>query len=127
METHVRLLAILQIVLNLLGLLFAAAVLIIMTGVSVVTYHPTGFHGGPPTTWLAIVGCAVSCFLILLSAPGFLAGVGLLRYRPWARALSIILHIMGLFSIPFGTILGIYGLWVLLHRETTELFEENSV
>jgi hypothetical protein len=31
-------------------------------------------------------------------------------------------HPVHLFSIPFGTALGIYGLWVLLRRETEPLF-----
>jgi len=36
--------------------------------------------------------------------------------------LAIILSVIHLLSIPFGTALGIYGLWVLLQRETEPLF-----
>jgi hypothetical protein len=36
--------------------------------------------------------------------------------------LTIILSVIHLFSVPFGTALGIYGLWVLLQQETEPLF-----
>ena len=56
------------------------------------------------------------------TAPSLIAGVGLLYFKPWARVLTIILSVIHLFSVPFGTALGIYGLWVLLQRETEPLF-----
>jgi sec-independent protein translocase protein TatA len=37
--------------------------------------------------------------------------------------LTIILSVIHLFSVPFGTVLGIYGLWMLLQRETEPLFQ----
>jgi hypothetical protein len=33
-----------------------------------------------------------------------------------------VLSALNLISIPFGTLLGIYGLWVLLNKETEALF-----
>ena len=36
----------------------------------------------------------------------------------------IVLSAINLINIPFGTVLGIYGLWVLLTRETELLFRE---
>jgi len=44
---------------------------------------------------------------------GAIAGWGLLDRRPWARTLAIVLGVLALFDIPFGTALGIYTLWVL--------------
>jgi len=60
--------------------------------------------------------------LLLRLRPSIIAGVGLLHFKPWARVLAIILSVIHLFSVPFGTALGIYGLWVLLQRETESLF-----
>ncbi len=51
-----------------------------------------------------------------------IAGVGLLCSKPWARVLTITLSVIHLFSVPFDTALGIYGLWALLQRETEPLF-----
>ena len=64
------------------------------------------------------VGIGIACFLIVLSLPGIIAGFGLLKFRPWARILAIILGALHLLSFPFGTALGVYALVVLLHNET---------
>jgi len=61
--------------------------------------------------------------LLILSLPGIIAGVGLLKFRPWARIVAIILGALHLLSFPFGTALGVYTLIVLLNPETVALFE----
>ena len=54
-------------------------------------------------------------------APGFIAGLGLLRGLPWARTVLIILSVLILFAIPIGTALGAFGLWVLLGKDSKQL------
>ena len=49
---------------------------------------------------------------------GLMAGWGLLERQPWARMLAIILGVLSLLNMPFGTALGIYTLWVLLPRDS---------
>lgn len=68
------------------------------------------------------VGIGIACFLIVISLPGILAGIGLLKFRPWARILAIILGAMHLLSFPLGTALGVYALVVLLNDETSAAF-----
>ena len=68
------------------------------------------------------IGTLVFVILLAISLPGILAGFGLLHFKPWARILTLILSAFELFSIPFGTALGIYGFWVLLKPETKMLF-----
>jgi hypothetical protein len=53
--------------------------------------------------------------------------VGLLKFQPWARVLTIVLCAINLLNVPFGTALGIYGLWVLLNSETEQLFAARRV
>ena len=48
--------------------------------------------------------------------------IGLLRYSEWARILGIVLAAISLPGVPFGTAMGVYGLWVLLNAETVRLF-----
>jgi hypothetical protein len=60
--------------------------------------------------------------ITLLELPGLAAGWGLLTYRPWARPLNIACSIFDLFSIPIGTAVGAYSLWVMFRPETVELF-----
>ena len=46
----------------------------------------------------------------------------MLSFKPWARILGIVLSALHLLNVPFGTAVGIYGLWALLNRETEALF-----
>src|SRR5512140_3254831 len=50
-------------------------------------------------------------------------GVALRRHREWGRAVAMVLAILNLIVIPFGTALGIYALWVLAQDEIRPLFE----
>ncbi len=125
METHVKVLGLLYIVLGAIGLLAAFALLVIVGGVAGIV----GATAVPddPDAWIAlpilgIVGTALFFFLVLMSLPGIVAGVGLLKFRSWARLLAIVLSILNLLFFPLGTVLGIYGLWVLLSRDSEPLF-----
>ena len=68
------------------------------------------------------VGTFIASILAVLAVPGLIAGIGLLNLRPWARLLGLILSFINLLHIPLGTILGIYGIWVLLNDEASALF-----
>ena len=63
-------------------------------------------------------------FLVaVLSIPGVVAGVGLLKRRRWARILVLVLGFISLFSFPpVGTALGVYTLWALFRKETAQLY-----
>ena len=61
--------------------------------------------------------------MLTLSLPGIIGGVGLLKRHPWARILTIVLSVLHLINVPFGTLLSLYGLWVLMARDTEALFE----
>jgi hypothetical protein len=55
---------------------------------------------------------------VLFSAlAGLAAGWGLFQRLPWARPLALVVNTLGIVSFPFGTLLGIYTLWVLLPRQ----------
>ena len=42
--------------------------------------------------------------------------------RPYGRILALALSVLNLLVLPFGTALGIYGLWALLTEEGRRLF-----
>src|SRR5205823_11857801 len=60
--------------------------------------------------FIGITGAALVGFLLVLSLPGIVTGVGLLQRRPWARIAGIALSVLGLMAMPIGTIVGVYGL-----------------
>ena len=71
---------------------------------------------------VGLIGGILVMLVFTLSLPDIIAGIGLLKHRPWARILMIVVSVLNLINIPFGTLLGIYGLWVLLSQNTAPLF-----
>src|SRR5438093_9451227 len=112
MQTHVKVLAVLHIVFGALGVLIGLGVFAVMGGVAGLVHMDGDPDSAAVVPLLGIIGAFVLVILLVLSVPGIIAGVGLLSYQPWARILAIV-SVLDLLSIPFGTALGIYGLWVL--------------
>lgn len=127
MQTHVKVLAALFIVFGALGVLAALGLMAIFGG----TMGIVGAAGDEEGRAIALpiiglTGTLLTAFLLVLSIPGLVTGFGLLSYKNWARVLGIVLSALQLINIPFGTVLGAYGLWVLLSKETEQLFQETG-
>jgi hypothetical protein len=127
MQTHVKVLGILRIVFGALGVLIGLAVFFIVGGVAGLVQMDNDPDSAVVAPFLGMIGGIVLIILIVLSVPGIVAGAGLLSYRPWARILTIVLSVLELLNIPFGTALGIYGLWVLLTKDGAQLFEQREM
>ena len=127
MRDHIRILGILHIVLSSLGIVGAIIVLLIFGGLAGVVAVASDTGDTDRAAGMAVLGAigVFICLVILvLSVPGLIAGFGLLKLRPWSRTLTIVLSALDLFSVPLGTALGIYGLWVLLSQPTEMLFRQ---
>jgi len=59
--------------------------------------------------------------------PGLIGGIGVIKHQPWARIVLLVVGILNLLFVPFGTILGIYTIWVLMHEDAKRLFETGQV
>ncbi|HJT89873.1 MAG TPA: hypothetical protein VJ732_18510 [Bryobacteraceae bacterium] len=128
METHIKVIGILHVVLGGMGVLAAAGLLLLFGGLA----GMLGFSSRVPEDALAVpvlgaIGIVVFVVMILLWLPGVIGGIGLLRLAPWSRVFMIVISALDLLSIPFGTALGIYGLWALTQPETQDLFARRSV
>jgi hypothetical protein len=123
MDTHVKVLGVLFIALSALGV-FAALALMAVFGLSagIVGAAADGSDAAVALPIIGLTGTALVSFMLVISLPGLIAGWGLLKFRPWARIVGIVLCAINLINIPFGTIMGVYGLWVLLNNETERLF-----
>jgi len=123
MAEHVKILGVLHVVYGILGVLAGIIVLLIFGGlaglVSVADHSGNSLIAVPI---LGAIGAFVFVLLLALSLPGIIAGFGLLNLRPWARMLAIILSALELISVPVGTVIGLYGLWVLLSPGSEQLF-----
>lgn len=125
MDTHVKVLGVLYIALSALGVLLALFLAVTIGGSAAIvgaTAEPNDAAIALPI--IGIAGIALVVFLLVLSIPGLVTGFGLLGFKPWARILGIVLSVLNLIHIPFGTIVGIYGLWVLLNKDTERLFSK---
>jgi hypothetical protein len=121
MHTHIKVLGGLYLGVSIVSLLIGGFIFLLLIGIGAVTNDQTAF-------WtLTIVGIVVGSFLVLISIPGIVAGIGLLRFRSWARILALVLGVLNLFNIPFGTLLGLYTFLILLSDESTPLFEQAPV
>ena len=72
---------------------------------------------------LSSIGTIVGSVLLIVSIPAIIAGIGLIYRKSWSRILALIICVIKLLNIPFGTALGVYGIWVLMQDETIELFK----
>lgn len=128
MQTHVKVLGVLFIVFGALGVLGALGIMAIFGGAAGIVGSTA--EGEDAMVAIPIIGLTASflmIFLLAVSLPGLIAGFGLLSFKSWARILAIVLCAINLINFPFGTILGAYGLWVLLSKETERLFDSQSL
>lgn len=116
MATHIKILGWLHIIFGIFGLLTALA---IFGG----TMFGAMFAGSfTNSAIVGIGGTFAALFFLAMAIPGLAAGYGLLTRQPWGRILGIILGVISLIRFPFGTLLGVYTLWVLLSKEGAAQF-----
>ena len=113
-EKHITLVGVFHIVYHVLGFLGGLLVFALLAFTVCLVDDPVGAR----VLWL--VGSLIGTFLIVLSVPGIIGGIWLLRRREWARILTLIVGALGLIDIPLGTALGVYTLWALTRDEAVE-------
>jgi hypothetical protein len=118
MKKHIQIVAALHIALGALSLLAAIALFVVfaMAGGIVISQ---GEHQAAGI--LGIIAVAVCSFLAVLGLPGIIGGWALFTGRSWGRPLVLVLGFLHLLNIPFGTALGIYTIWALLHEPVSQL------
>lgn len=113
-EKHITLVAVFHIVYHALGFLFGLGIFSVLALIGALVDDPFAAR----IIWW--IGTFIGTFLIVLSVPGVVAGIWLLRRKEWARILTLIVGALGLVDIPLGTALGVYTLWVLIQDEAIE-------
>ncbi len=124
MKQHVSVLGVLFIVFGALGLLAAIFLLVVMGGAASIisTVGADDPDAAVVAPILGIVGGVLFFLVAALSIPGLAVGIGLVKFQNWARIGGLILSAVNLLNFPLGTALGVYGLWVLLSKETEAVF-----
>ncbi len=120
MEGHIRTVATLHIALSILGF-FGAIILSFFFSII------GNFVGCSEAEFVFhIIATSLSLFLFILSIPGFIAGLALYKYKEWARIVILIISALKLLSFPVGTAVGAYSIWVLVQRESIDLFNQTE-
>jgi hypothetical protein len=88
MEKHVTILGALYIAFSSLGVLAAIIVFVAIAG--------GGLLSGEDKLEAIAVGSAIAFFLALISVPGIIGGIGILKRKSWARILVLILGFLNL-------------------------------
>jgi hypothetical protein len=122
MDTHVKVLGAVNVVFGAFGVLLAFALMLIFGATASIAGASGDADAALAVPIIGITGTALVTVLLVLSLPEVIVGIGLVRFRPWARVAGIVLSLVELFMFPFGTILGVYGLWVLFSRDTEHFF-----
>ena len=115
---------------NILGALFLTTSMILIIAGFVINYivPMAGEISGDSTAMriTSIIGHSLGTVLFVLATPGFICGYGLITKKAWSRIIGIILSCFSLLSIPIGTAIGIYGLWILFKDETIDLLSPHQ-
>lgn len=113
MENHIRLLGLLNIVVSALNGLAALFQFVFFGGALILSVQ-LGVNTVAASVWLwAMLG---------LTLPGIVTGIALLSFRGWARWVGIVLSVCQMLNVPLGTIVGLYGLWVLFSDDADMIF-----
>lgn len=118
MKQHVTFVGAIHVGFGILGLLGALTVFIIFN-------FAQGFVDTEPMAGeiLEFLGGTISILIMFFASLGIIGGIGLFSYKPWARILVMIVSAVNCLNIPIGTAKGVYSIWVLMQKETMELFD----
>jgi len=122
METHVKVLGVLNMLSGALGVCMALLLLLVFGGLAGAAGSDIDPGANMAAPLIGLTGVALVMFLLLMSVPAIVVGYGLYHVRPWARVAGIAIAILSLMAFPLGTVLGVYGLWVLCSQSGARLF-----
>jgi NADH:ubiquinone oxidoreductase subunit 6 (subunit J) len=117
---HVKLLGILQVTWGAIGLLLGFSTMMLAVGAIAIGMTSEGRE--IPAGVTAAAFSVFAAALLAAGAGNAWAGSAIHRRHPRGRLAALGLAVPNLFVLPFGTALGIYALWVLLHDESRQMF-----
>lgn len=121
MRAHLHLLSVLQLTWGGIMLMLGVSTALLAVGAAAVGWTSSGTGISAAVTSVAFAVFAAA--LLAGGAANSWAGRALQRIQPRGRTVTLGLAVPNLFILPFGTALGIYALWVLLHNDARAFFQ----
>ena len=122
METHLKVTAVLFILMGVVLIFLAVLMSLVFSVVGGVVGASGEEDAVVALAALGLTGIALTIFLLVMSVPYIICGWGLWKRRSWARIMGIVLAILALLEFPIGTAFGVYALIILFKGETEKLF-----
>ena len=122
METHLKVTAVLFILMGVVLIFLAVLMSLVFSVVGGVVGASGEEDAVVALAALGLTGVALTIFLLVMSVPYIICGWGLWKRRSWARIMGIVLAILALLEFPIGTAFGVYALIILFKGETEKLF-----
>jgi hypothetical protein len=120
MKKHVTVVGAIQIGFSVLGLIGAVGAFFLFNFLKSVV----GSEGeGIPQMLFTAFQIGIPLLIGFLSTLGLVGAIGMLSYKNWGRIVVLVVAILGLISIPIGTLKGVYFIWVLMQDDTIKLFK----
>jgi hypothetical protein len=127
MDTHVKVVGVLNIAMGACGLVGVVVLIVLFGGAAGIVSQSGDPEAATAVPIIGIAGTAIVMLILALSLPAVIIGIGLFRLRPWARIGGIVLSIFHLIWVPVGTIIGVYSLWVLFSKDSERLFAATPI
>jgi hypothetical protein len=83
----------------------------------------TDTKGEFPAGLIAAILAISFIFQLIFTLPSFIAGMGLLKRKHWAKTATIIAGVLSAMSFPIGTAVCVYTFWFLFGENGKELYE----
>jgi len=119
-KQHLTVVAALNIGLGVLGVVLAMIAFVVLAGSGFLIAASGDADAMPILGFFAFIAGG---FLLIISVPDIIGGIGLVKRQSWARILVLILSVLKLINIPLGTIVGVYSIWVLMQDEAVQILD----
>lgn len=130
MDSHKRLLSILHIAYGMLHVvIFIIVNLLLRTIFPFIESELESSNGEGLAIIQMVFSFVRSIFFILIimmPLPSIVGGAALLNGKKWGLTLLLISGCLALFSVPIGSALGIYTLWVYLENQKAEKLNDKN-
>ncbi|MHC4207074.1 MAG: hypothetical protein ACYSTT_20670, partial [Planctomycetota bacterium] len=120
-EDHLKIVTYIRIGLGSMFLLGAVFLFLICTipGIAISDHKATAI--------MVASGTVLALLPLAFAVSNLVGASGLIKRRRWARILVLIMSALDLFAFPVGTAIGIYSIWVLMQKETIQLFPKAPI